>query len=156
MHIPDLEFPPSPLSCSSSFSSSCSSCSCSSLSAPSSLGSPPSHMSHHQTIRIVYPRKPSSNGCNQTLPFRRITAELIQSLTHLSQGEAARHLGISISALKNACKALGVGRWPYTRRKTRSRQAASPVMDEVMDCACDIDPEWLRRYMDLGMDEDVI
>ena len=36
--------------------------------------------------------------------------------------------GISLSALKNACKALGLGRWPYVRRKqhvARSKETLS-------------------------------
>ena len=48
--------------------------------------------------------------------------------------------GLSVSALKKACKALGAGRWPYLRR-----YPAKPLL---------IEEEWLAWYMSLGLEED--
>ena len=44
-----------------------------------------------------------------------ITNETIESLLHLRQVDAANQLGISLTALKNACKYLGFDDWPTAR-----------------------------------------
>mmetsp|Transcript_25584 Transcript_25584/g.57550 ORF Transcript_25584/g.57550 Transcript_25584/m.57550 type:complete len:189 (-) Transcript_25584:249-815(-) len=88
--------------------------------------SPPSP-SPYQAVRIVYPRRsPDRDPLAQHRPsFCRITADLLRSLTHLSQPDAARCLGISLSALKSSCKAVGLGRWPYIRRRACSKHATA-------------------------------
>ena len=46
-------------------------------------------------------------------PFE-ISEENVRSLMHLPQKDAARVLGISLTAFKNVCRKLGsIGRWPY-------------------------------------------
>ena len=46
-------------------------------------------------------------------PFE-ISEENVRSLMHLPQKDAARLLGISLTAFKNVCRKLGsIGRWPY-------------------------------------------
>eukprot|EP00960_Hanusia_phi_P068199 766785-Hanusia_phi.AAC.1 len=41
----------------------------------------------------------------------------IVALFHLRQAEAAKILGISLSAMKNACRRVGITRWPYSRSR---------------------------------------
>ncbi|EKX44479.1 hypothetical protein GUITHDRAFT_152975, partial [Guillardia theta CCMP2712] len=57
------------------------------------------------------------------------------ALFHLRQGEAANHLGISLTALKNACKRLDIKKWPYVRQKEGRGQVSSPQnsQDAQMD-----------------------
>jgi hypothetical protein len=38
---------------------------------------------------------------------------------------AALSLGISVTSFKKACRLLGVGKWPYTRRGTSSSKSLS-------------------------------
>ncbi|EKX44159.1 hypothetical protein GUITHDRAFT_109942 [Guillardia theta CCMP2712] len=46
-----------------------------------------------------------------------ITVQDVQALMTLSQREAAQELDISLTALKNACKKLGMGCWPYVKKE---------------------------------------
>ncbi|EKX33379.1 hypothetical protein GUITHDRAFT_120443 [Guillardia theta CCMP2712] len=51
-----------------------------------------------------------------------ITNETIESLLHLRQVDAANQLGISLTALKNACKYLGFDDWPTARSNLMAAQ----------------------------------
>eukprot|EP00960_Hanusia_phi_P022535 666943-Hanusia_phi.AAC.4 len=54
-------------------------------------------------------------------PYRQskvfLKAHTIRALFHLTQKDAAKHLGISLTTLKSACKRLGVKKW--NRKKER-------------------------------------
>eukprot|EP00960_Hanusia_phi_P078381 768811-Hanusia_phi.AAC.3 len=50
---------------------------------------------------------------------RSLSLEDVTSLFHLRQVEAAQLLGISLTAMKKACRRLGVTRWPYSRQRPR-------------------------------------
>ena len=43
--------------------------------------------------------------------------DAIKALFGLPQKDAAKALGISLTALKQVCRKLGVDRWPYWRKK---------------------------------------
>ncbi|EKX33306.1 hypothetical protein GUITHDRAFT_120520 [Guillardia theta CCMP2712] len=43
----------------------------------------------------------------------------IKNMFHMRQTEAAAFLGISLTAMKNACRRVGVSRWPYSRHRPR-------------------------------------
>ena len=55
-------------------------------------------------------------------PVILITLDLVQSLHGLSLPQAAKVLGISVTAFKNACRRLGIRRWEYTRGKGRAKE----------------------------------
>mmetsp|Transcript_24458 Transcript_24458/g.55161 ORF Transcript_24458/g.55161 Transcript_24458/m.55161 type:complete len:140 (-) Transcript_24458:101-520(-) len=55
----------------------------------------------------------------------------ISLLFHLKQGDAANRLGISLTALKKACRRVGIDKWPYVR--------ATPTLQLVAPCKSDID-----------------
>eukprot|EP00960_Hanusia_phi_P051747 760993-Hanusia_phi.AAC.2 len=66
-----------------------------------------------------------------------ITADKIRSLFHLRQSDAAKNLvegrdclGISLTALKGACRVLGVGKWPYSRTRYPSEAGGELQTDE--------------------------
>ncbi|EKX42096.1 hypothetical protein GUITHDRAFT_111948 [Guillardia theta CCMP2712] len=56
-----------------------------------------------------------------------ITNETIESLLHLRQTDAANQLGISLTALKNACKYLGFDNWPTARSNLVATQPTASV-----------------------------
>ena len=55
-------------------------------------------------------------------PVILLTLDLVQSLHGLSLPQAAKVLGISVTAFKNACRRLGIRRWEYTRGKGRAKE----------------------------------
>uniref|UniRef100_A0A7S0F1T5 RWP-RK domain-containing protein n=1 Tax=Hanusia phi TaxID=3032 RepID=A0A7S0F1T5_9CRYP len=66
--------------------------------------------------RIVPRRKAGEFGASTSAKDAiTLTERDIVSLFSLRQGDAARHLGISLTALKAACRRLGVPKWPYLR-----------------------------------------
>ncbi|EKX35738.1 hypothetical protein GUITHDRAFT_118123 [Guillardia theta CCMP2712] len=48
-----------------------------------------------------------------------ITRASLEALFCMRQVHAAEHLEISLTALKNACKSLGIDRWPYSKGPTQ-------------------------------------
>lgn len=46
----------------------------------------------------------------------------IEGLLGMPQAQAAQSLGISLTALKQVCRKLGVARWPYSRLSTKPRK----------------------------------
>mmetsp|Transcript_55561 Transcript_55561/g.146573 ORF Transcript_55561/g.146573 Transcript_55561/m.146573 type:complete len:158 (-) Transcript_55561:481-954(-) len=73
-----------------------------------------------RSVRI-YPRRKPSKPVQAALAFKyrtspsapvTLTAELVASLAPMSLAEAADALGISMTALKQGCRRLGMPRWP--------------------------------------------
>ncbi len=54
-----------------------------------------------------------------------ITLDDIQARVDMPLDAAALSLGISVTTLKKACRLLGVGKWPYTRRDTSYSKSLS-------------------------------
>ena len=73
---------------------------------------------HLHAVRI-FPRRRKFETRNRRMPSI-ITVQDVQALMTLSQREAAQELDISLTALKNACKKLGMGGWPYVEKKYHS------------------------------------
>ena len=66
----------------------------------------------------LFPRRKADGG--DAPPCKRRTPVLfdrtdLEALFELPQPDAARRLGISLTTLKQACRKLGVKRWPYQR-----------------------------------------
>ncbi|EKX35346.1 hypothetical protein GUITHDRAFT_118470 [Guillardia theta CCMP2712] len=64
----------------------------------------------------------------------------ISSLFHLPQCEAAQQMGISLSALKNVCRKVGLDKWPYKRKYSSTKgaqnclkQADMSLFDEALE-----------------------
>ncbi|EKX35737.1 hypothetical protein GUITHDRAFT_118122 [Guillardia theta CCMP2712] len=64
---------------------------------------------------IVFPRRRRSAPDQQRPSAMSITRASLEALFCMRQVHAAEHLEISLTALKNACKSLGIDRWPYCR-----------------------------------------
>ncbi len=64
-----------------------------------------------------------------------ITVEVLEGLYHVVRSVAASHLGISETALKSACRKLGIQRWPCRRGCNSSWKPpdACPNVEDV-DC----------------------
>lgn len=67
----------------------------------------------------MFPRRKADGvgvpASTRRAPVRFDLADL-EALFELPQPDAARKLGISLTALKQACRKLGVQRWPYQRQ----------------------------------------
>ena len=77
----------------------------------------------------LFPRRKA--GDLPFLPSRgrapmRIDRDMIVALFNMPQTQAAQHLRISTTALKQVCRKLGVSRWPYTRGKKRINTMTNP------------------------------
>jgi hypothetical protein len=75
-------------------------------------------------VRLFPRRKLGDGSSTQTekgRPPLRVDMESIKPLFNLPQKDAAKALGISLTALKQVCRKLGVDRWPYWRRKKGSK-----------------------------------
>uniref|UniRef100_A0A7S0EYR6 RWP-RK domain-containing protein n=1 Tax=Hanusia phi TaxID=3032 RepID=A0A7S0EYR6_9CRYP len=81
------------------------------------------HPADNQRRIQVYPRTKPGETVRRRALF--LSKDDVMALFHLRQGEAANHLGISLTALKNACKRLDIKKWPYVRQK-EGRGQASP------------------------------
>ena len=59
----------------------------------------------------------------------KVDAAAIKALFGLPQSDAAQAIGVSLTALKQTCRKLGIQRWPYQRPRKSGRKAApaSPV-----------------------------
>ena len=68
---------------------------------------------------IVLPRKQNGEGVASKDPVCLDMAK-ISSLFKMRQIDAAKHLGISLSALRNACRHVGLEKWPYSRNRDKS------------------------------------
>ena len=60
-------------------------------------------------------------------PPVRVDPARLKTLFGVPQPEAARILGISLTALKQVCRKAGISRWPYLRRIGKPRAAALPA-----------------------------
>jgi hypothetical protein len=78
---------------------------------------------------IINPRrrKPNAGGTAAARTQRVVlTRERIDGLQDLTLAQAAAAAGISPTALKRACRRLGVARWAYRRRQAESKEDRRP------------------------------
>eukprot|EP00802_Teleaulax_amphioxeia_P018016 Tamp_18191.p2 GENE.Tamp_18191~~Tamp_18191.p2 ORF type:complete len:179 (-),score=17.89 Tamp_18191:337-873(-) len=54
-------------------------------------------------------------GPRKGRPALKVDPDAIRALFDIPQPQAARTLGISLTALKKECRRIGVSRWPYQR-----------------------------------------
>ncbi|EKX45086.1 hypothetical protein GUITHDRAFT_109132 [Guillardia theta CCMP2712] len=67
----------------------------------------------------------ANNGVFVLSRPRLVTIELLQQNAGLPQAQVAERLGISLTALKGACRQLGIPRWPCARRLAAQQQENS-------------------------------
>eukprot|EP00960_Hanusia_phi_P040323 754398-Hanusia_phi.AAC.1 len=67
---------------------------------------------------FVTPR--DKNDLRQGKKMFQISQKQIESLFHLRQTEAAAYLGISLTAMKAACRRVGISKWPYSRIRPKT------------------------------------
>eukprot|EP00960_Hanusia_phi_P062584 765204-Hanusia_phi.AAC.1 len=69
-----------------------------------------------KTARVFVRKRRNAEGPadNKEVTF---TLEILEPLLRLRQVDAAKRLGISLTALKNACKYLGIDNWPKARQE---------------------------------------
>eukprot|EP00960_Hanusia_phi_P033456 750463-Hanusia_phi.AAC.4 len=60
---------------------------------------------------VVFPRRKAGQLQREKPPV--MITELIQRYSELPQQTAAKHLGICVTALKKACRRVGIPRWPF-------------------------------------------
>ncbi|EKX38482.1 hypothetical protein GUITHDRAFT_115446 [Guillardia theta CCMP2712] len=62
----------------------------------------------------IFPRRKQGEEVRSKPVF--LSESDVSSLFHLRQPDAANQLGISVTALKNACRRLGITEWPYKKK----------------------------------------
>jgi hypothetical protein len=69
------------------------------------------------TALALFPRRKLGGNipCKRRAPVQ-IDMEALQGLYDMPQPDAARELGIALTTLKQACRKLGIKRWPYARK----------------------------------------
>ena len=66
---------------------------------------------------FVFPRRKKGESQRSSPKSLSLSLNDIKALFYMRQVEAASHLGISLTAMKNACRRVGVVRWPYSRQR---------------------------------------
>jgi len=65
----------------------------------------------------VIPRRKRGEPADVNRKGVKLGISEIKEYFHMRQSEAAKRLGISLTAMKSACRRIGLTRWPYARRK---------------------------------------
>jgi hypothetical protein len=97
----------------------------------SSCASSPLDWKQETNCSAIFPRRKAGQVKSEALGPVLITLEVLESLSDAPLGDAAKKLGISPTAIKKACRKLGVLRWPYRKHVETSSH-----------------PELLSRYND--------
>ncbi len=61
-----------------------------------------------------------------------VTRDVLESFAHIPQYRAAKLMGVSITALKSACRKLGVSRWPVKRSVCKKAETCRVVDIDVL------------------------
>jgi len=93
-------------------------------------------------LAIIFPRRKNGEETRGSDAVW-LSVDVLNSLSDRSLASAAKILGISATALKKACRELGVERWPYHRNrkagsvsaeeKSRANTVSPPSPAEPMD-----------------------
>ncbi|EKX50226.1 hypothetical protein GUITHDRAFT_151252 [Guillardia theta CCMP2712] len=81
--------------------------------------------------RIFPRRKAGETSISASKSVVTLSKKDISMMFHMKQGDAANMLGISLTALKKACRRVGIDKWPYVR--------ATPTLQLVAPCKSDVD-----------------
>lgn len=73
-------------------------------------------------VKLFPRRKAGHNEVHEKgRPPVKVSVETIEAMFCMPQAAACKVLGISLTALKQVCRKLGITRWPYQRRKRDTR-----------------------------------
>jgi len=75
---------------------------------------------------VIFPRRKAGQSKRQSdneAPVK-LTPDILEEIASIPLVAAAQKLGISKTALKNACRNLGLKRWPFRRRREDARRSA--------------------------------
>mmetsp|Transcript_33498 Transcript_33498/g.75180 ORF Transcript_33498/g.75180 Transcript_33498/m.75180 type:complete len:149 (+) Transcript_33498:99-545(+) len=64
---------------------------------------------HRRPVALVCPRKKSSENEDPII----LTREILEKYFHCSLSQVSAELGICPTAIKRACRKLGISKWPY-------------------------------------------
>ena len=78
----------------------------------------------------IFPRPRRCKGQRPVV----VTREVLEGYFKIPLFRAAKELGVSETALKSACRKVGIDRWPC---KTRTRKHLMWTASEVVDVQCD-------------------
>jgi len=86
---------------------------------------------HSSTVVRVFARKKATRGeeVRGTEEHLLLSLSSISPFFHLPLGEAAEKLGLCRTALKNACRKCGIGRWPFRASGGRVRRDSFSPLD---------------------------
>jgi hypothetical protein len=79
-------------------------------------------------LAIIFPRRKMGEAARGSDAVW-LSVDVLNSLADRSLASAAKLLGISSTALKKACRELGVGRWPYCRKRQDDGGTAAEAGD---------------------------
>lgn len=117
-----MSYPEAPLQCPPNGS-------CTDAASPTSLRKTGKAPRKPRTTNIVFPRRKAGEAQREAEPVV-ITLELLQKYFDLPLHVAAKELGICATAIKKACRKVGVMRWPF-RDHRFLRPASSPTAVKV-------------------------
>lgn len=75
------------------------------------------------TFSAIFPRRKVGESKMDTRGPVLITLDVLKSMADVPLSDAARQLGVSSTAIKKACRKIGVQRWPYRKRAEGAQQA---------------------------------
>ena len=87
----------------------------------------------------LYPRRKAGDDA---VPVKgrqpvELTREAISAMFVMPQPDAARDLGVSLTALKQVCRRLGITRWPYMRPSKKGRRYRRRSPEELPEVEAD-------------------
>eukprot|EP00290_Baffinella_frigidus_P002687 CAMPEP_0180185246 /NCGR_PEP_ID=MMETSP0986-20121125/42282_1 /TAXON_ID=697907 /ORGANISM="non described non described, Strain CCMP2293" /LENGTH=454 /DNA_ID=CAMNT_0022139039 /DNA_START=30 /DNA_END=1394 /DNA_ORIENTATION=+ len=91
----------------------------------------------------IFPRRKAGQlkrDTDNTLPVQ-LTLQMLHEIAHIPLIAAAKKLGISKTALKNACRSLGLERWPFRRNVQTAKRRSMNGGDDGKDSAWDEDDD---------------
>jgi hypothetical protein len=90
------------------------------------------------TARVhLFPRRKAGDSVfpeKGRLPVK-VDRETIEAMFGMPQPDASRALGVSLTALKQVCRKLGIARWPYQRPCKRGKRCRSRSQAAAASCA---------------------
>eukprot|EP00283_Hemiselmis_rufescens_P005810 CAMPEP_0173424634 /NCGR_PEP_ID=MMETSP1357-20121228/4512_1 /TAXON_ID=77926 /ORGANISM="Hemiselmis rufescens, Strain PCC563" /LENGTH=110 /DNA_ID=CAMNT_0014387897 /DNA_START=243 /DNA_END=571 /DNA_ORIENTATION=+ len=74
---------------------------------------------------IIFPRRKAGQAARGPTQPVIVTMDLLKELAHMPLATAADKLGVSPTAIKKACRKIGVHRWPIKLPLEAGRQSSS-------------------------------
>ena len=85
----------------------------------------------------IKPRRKRNSGKLVSPSCVVVSAEVVESLRELALPDAARSIGISVTAFKAACRRLGIRRWNHTRGRSRKQNNDVGIGEERVSSPID-------------------